>query len=135
MRALEASLLIIDFETTGTVQNYASEPWQIGCVSIEQGKINPDKSFTSLLRIGERPFHPQAPGSHHQLRKELKQAPSMQMLWSKLSPMLTKLPWLRITYLLNAIFFPNKPLCTLWDHGLIPYAWHERSTKRILLRP
>jgi len=66
----------IDFETTGSVEGYPVEPWQIGIVCVNrEGEID---CWESWLRIGERPFHPNAPGRHAQLRDELAKAPTLE---------------------------------------------------------
>jgi DNA polymerase III epsilon subunit-like protein len=70
------SFIAIDFETTGSVAGYPVEPWQIGVVA-----FSPEQEpvvWESLLRIGERPFHPQAPGRHSKLRESLKAAPTLE---------------------------------------------------------
>ncbi|MEM9400000.1 MAG: 3'-5' exonuclease [Verrucomicrobiota bacterium] len=87
MLALEGTLSVIDFETTGSVHGHPNEPWQVGIVTIENGQINASNSFESYLRIKnrERPFHPQSPGRHHLLRDKLTTAPKMVEIWPKLS--------------------------------------------------
>ena len=66
----------IDFETTGSVEGYPVEPWQIGVVTVSaSGGLD---CWESLLRIGERPFHPKAPGRHAQIRNELIHAPTLE---------------------------------------------------------
>lgn len=70
------SFAAIDFETTGSVAGYPLEPWQVGVVFITP---NAEPVFwESLLRVGPRPFHPQAPGRHAQLRTELEVAPTLE---------------------------------------------------------
>jgi len=65
----------IDFETTGSVQGYPVEPWQVGVARVgEDGRIT---LWESLLRVGPRPFHPQAPGRHEALRAEIAAAPTL----------------------------------------------------------
>jgi DNA polymerase III epsilon subunit-like protein len=69
------SFTAIDFETTGSVEGYPVEPWQIGVVEVdENGGI---ATWESWLRIGHRPFHPRAPGRHEQLRDQLTAAPKL----------------------------------------------------------
>lgn len=81
---------VIDFESTGTVKKFATEPWQIGLVQMKNGAfIN---SFESLLYVGDRPFHPQAPGLHHQKRQALQKAPQLNALWPTLKPWITEIP-------------------------------------------
>ena len=81
------TITILDFETTGTLPGFPCEPWQIGMVQLSEGIIGQD-SFESLLRIGDRPFNPMAPGNHHALRPQLKVAPTFQELWPQLVPWL-----------------------------------------------
>lgn len=83
--AIEAELVAIDFESTGSVAEYANEPWQIGLLFIAAGKPSAEVAFTSLLRVGERPFNPYAPGRHAALREDLAQAPSLLDLWPTLN--------------------------------------------------
>ena len=52
---------VIDFETTGVVDGYENEPWQIGMVAFRDGKVQPEQQFDSLLRIGDRPVSAYAP--------------------------------------------------------------------------
>jgi len=70
------SFVAIDFETTGSVAGYSVEPWQIGVVSFSHDEE--PVIWESLLHIGERPFHPKAPGRHAKLREELQQAPTLE---------------------------------------------------------
>lgn len=71
----------IDFETTGSVEGYPVEPWQIGLVTVrENGELD---CWESWLRIGERPFHPKAPGRHVQVRHHLRQAPTLEACLSR----------------------------------------------------
>ena len=66
----------IDFETTGSVQGYPVEPWQIGVVSVSvSGEL---EFWESTLKIGERPFHPKAPGRYAQIRDELSTSPTLE---------------------------------------------------------
>lgn len=92
MRAREAEFVIIDFESTGSVEGYAVEPWQIGLVFFARGALAPECRYTSLLRIGNRPFNPYAPGRHAVLREELAHAPALGHLWPTLRPWLTGRP-------------------------------------------
>lgn len=81
MKVVEASLLALDFETTGSVPGYPVEPWQIGWIRIERGQVDWSSAYSSLMRVGDRPFNPYAPGRHHALREELKKAPDAESLW------------------------------------------------------
>jgi len=84
MLAAEASIAVVDFETTGVCEGHPDEPWQIGLVRIENGCLRMNAAFSSLLRIGDRPFSPYAAGRHHGLRRDLAKAPGLQELWPKL---------------------------------------------------
>ncbi len=88
MLASQATFTVIDFEGTGSVKGYPDEPWQIGLVQIRNGKLCSETILESLLRIGERPFNRYAPGRHAELREEMTKAPTLQMLWPTLRPML-----------------------------------------------
>lgn len=86
MRALDDVLIALDFETTGTVPGYPDEPWQLGMVAIERGTVRAAEGMDQLLRVGDRPFSPAAPGRHAQLRGELAAAPTLVSLWPVLKP-------------------------------------------------
>ncbi len=81
MLARDAEFTVIDFETTGSVSGFPNEPWQIGMVRFAGGRVLTDDTFSSLLRVGERPFNPHAPGRHAELRGEIAAAPSVSDLW------------------------------------------------------
>jgi len=85
VRASEATIIALDFETTGAVGGLPVEAWQIGMVKLVGGVVDATQSFEGLLRVGDRPFNPYAPGSHHRVREQLEQAPSLQQLWPELS--------------------------------------------------
>ena len=85
MLARLASITVLDFETTGVAVRLPSEPWQIGMVRVEQGRVAAEASFESLLRVGDRPFNPHAPGLHHQLRSEISRAPTLPQVWPTVS--------------------------------------------------
>jgi len=79
-------LTAIDFETTGTVPGYPNEPWQVGLVTIEDGKIIEESRFSSWLKIdAKRPFNKFAPGRHSQIRDVLADAPTLAELFPELS--------------------------------------------------
>ena len=84
MRASQATITVIDFETTGSVKGWPSEPWQVGMVRIVGGQMDEAATFDRLLRIGDRPFNRYAPGRHSELREELASAPTLQELWPEL---------------------------------------------------
>ena len=71
----------LDFETTGSVAGYPVEPWQIGVVRWESGGYH---LWEHWLRVGDRPFHPRAPGRHEAVREELAGAPRLDALLPEL---------------------------------------------------
>lgn len=79
--ARHTEITVLDFETTGDVRGHDAEPWQIGLVVISGGRVEPTRTFESLLRVGDRPFNPRAPGLHHRLRREIAEAPTLPSLW------------------------------------------------------
>ncbi|MBN2684436.1 MAG: 3'-5' exonuclease [Pontiellaceae bacterium] len=86
-------ITVLDFETTGSVRGYASEPWQIGMVSLIGGRVATDSMFEHLMRVdANRPFNPHAPGRHALLREELAAAPTPQELWPRMMHRLTAFP-------------------------------------------
>ena len=40
--ASEAEIIVLDYESTGSLQGYPNEPWQIGMISIRRGAVDPD---------------------------------------------------------------------------------------------
>ncbi len=82
--ARHACFTVVDFETTGSVDGYPVEPWQIGMVRINRRRVSAGECFESLLRVGERPFNPRAPGRHAVLRAQIAAAPSVYDLWPEL---------------------------------------------------
>jgi DNA polymerase III epsilon subunit-like protein len=87
--ACSVRFVALDFEGTGTVASLPDEPWQIGLVQLIDGCISPNTCFESLLKVGERPFSPHAPGRHGELRREIAAAPTLPDLWPQLAPVLT----------------------------------------------
>lgn len=87
MNARAAAYTIIDFETTGTVKGLPEEPWQIGMAKLDAGAYSPD-TYTTHLRIGNRPFNPYAPGRHAEQRAELAAAPTCAESWPHWMPWL-----------------------------------------------
>lgn len=83
---------MVDFETTGSVAGYPVEPWQIGVARVRDGKVCADEFFESLLRVGDRPFNPRAPGRHAQLREQLALAPLPRELWPELTAWVVGVP-------------------------------------------
>ncbi|MCE9613523.1 MAG: hypothetical protein K8T26_04555 [Lentisphaerae bacterium] len=88
----DITLTVVDFEGTGSVEGHPDEPWQIGLVRMREGRVVPEESFTSLLRVGDRPFSRHAPGRHGELRKEIARAPRLPDLWPTLRPWLAGRP-------------------------------------------
>jgi len=88
MLAREVTITVLDFEGTGTAGGYPDEPWQIGMVTLRAGHIEADSVFSSLLRVGDRPFSPYAPGRHAAVREALRRAPRLADLWPDLAPRL-----------------------------------------------
>ena len=93
MAIFNAEITVLDYETTGSFRGFPAEPWQIGMVSLKNGKVDPTSMFESLLRVDvNRPFNPHAPGRHAVLREEIAAAPTPQELWPEIRPRLTQLP-------------------------------------------
>ena len=90
--ARHACFAVVDFETTGAVEGYPVEPWQLGVVRMREGQVSAGEAFESLLHVGDRPFNPRAPGRHAQLREALAAAPSTGALWPELSLWVTGVP-------------------------------------------
>ncbi len=89
----ETTLTVLDFETTGSVQGFDTEPWQIGAVVLENGRVVPDQIFDSLIRVdANRPFSAYAPGEHHKRRDEIAAAPDVSKVWKNLEPWVTTRP-------------------------------------------
>ena len=88
MKARDTLITVIDFETTGEVEGFPNQPWQVGMVLFRDGTVRTETAFESLLRVGERPFNPYAPGRHSQLRAAIAAAPRPDDLWPTLSPWL-----------------------------------------------
>ncbi len=90
--ARECVFSVMDFETTGSVAGWPVEPWQVGIVTIEQGRVLAGSFYEALMHIGERPFNPHAPGRHAQLRHELAQASAPGELWPEISELICGMP-------------------------------------------
>lgn len=83
-RAMDATLVAVDFETTGVAGGYSDEPWQVGMVRISGGHLDVEGCFESWLRVGDRPFSVHAPGRHAEVRAELISAPTLAELWPEI---------------------------------------------------
>jgi DNA polymerase III epsilon subunit-like protein len=85
LRAKNAEICVLDYESTGSMRGFPVEPWQIGMVTLSRGYIDPESLFDSLLRIDpNRPFNPHAPGRHALLRDEMAAAPTVAELRPRL---------------------------------------------------
>jgi len=93
MRILETTLTVLDFETTGSVPGFDTEPWQVGCIRLVYGRVDPKQIFESLIRVdANRPFNAYAPGTHHKLRDEIAAAPEVSRVWKNLEGLVTGCP-------------------------------------------
>lgn len=88
MKAREAILTVLDFETTGAVRSHAEEPWQVGMVEMQAGRVTGRFHESWLCIAAGRPFNPYAPGRHAEIRGILAAAPSMAKLWPVWRPWL-----------------------------------------------
>lgn len=87
MKAERINCVALDFETTGVAGGWPSEPWQIGSVCIKNGLLESGSCYESLIRVGERPVNPNAPGMFHSLRNKIRCAPE----WNQLLPEINQL--------------------------------------------
>ena len=93
LRACEAVITVLDFETTGAVRGWPVEPWQVGMVRLRHGCVVAEERCESLLRVSaDRPFNPHTPGRHARLRTQLAQAPDLPSLWPELAPWVSGVP-------------------------------------------
>lgn len=89
MLICETTLTVLDFETTGSVPGFDTEPWQIGAVALINGRVDPDSAFESLIRVdANRPFNAYAPGDHHKRRDEIAAAPEVAQVWKTVEPLM-----------------------------------------------
>ena len=90
MRLDEATLCVLDFESTGVVSGFPIEPWQVGVVMLCSGRVDQHSLWESLIRVeANRPFNPHAPGRHAQLRDLLAEAPTRDDLFPLLKDRLS----------------------------------------------
>ena len=88
MKARDVLLTVLDFESTGAVAGHADEPWQVGMVELQAGRVT-GRYHESYLRVAAaRPFNPYAPGRHAELRGVLAAAPPPAELWPVWRPWL-----------------------------------------------
>ena len=89
----ETTLTVLDFETTGSVPGFDTEPWQVAAVVLKNGLVDPRQTFESLVRVDiNRPFNAYAPGKHHKLRDEIAAAAEVSTVWKKLEGWVTGRP-------------------------------------------
>lgn len=92
MKARDAILTVLDFESTGALRGHPDEPWQVGMVEIQGGRVT-GLFHESWLRVAAgRPFNPYAPGRHAEIRDLLAAAPAMADLWPMWRPWLENRP-------------------------------------------
>lgn len=84
MLARHDTFTVLDFETTGVVQDYPNEPWQIGLIQLKNGKLMVRKKYDKLLYVGDRPFNLYAPGRHQELRNRISRSKPLSEHWPKL---------------------------------------------------
>ena len=83
----------LDFETTGVAAGFPNEPWQLGLVVIEDGRILPETKWETFFRVDPaRPFSPRAPGRWAELRDTLADAPAFMDVWPEISQRLVGVP-------------------------------------------
>ncbi|MBC8207470.1 MAG: 3'-5' exonuclease [Kiritimatiellales bacterium] len=88
----ETTLTVLDFETTGSVPGFDTEPWQIGAVLLRNGQVT-SETFESLICVdANRPFNAYAPGDHHKRRDEIATAPGVSKVWKNLEGWVTARP-------------------------------------------
>ena len=92
MKARDAILTVLDFESTGAVRCYADEPWQVGMVELREGRVTGHYHESYLRVAADRPFNPYAPGRHAELRGVLAAAPAPADLWPVWRPWLEGRP-------------------------------------------
>ncbi len=89
----ETTVTVLDFETTGSVPGFDTEPWQVGAVALVNGQVAPAQTFESLIRVdANRPFNAYAPGKHHQFRDKIAAAPGVSSVWKHLKTLATDRP-------------------------------------------
>ena len=85
MKFSKSKLCVIDFETTGTVDGYPNEPWQVGVVQINEGIIDSSSLWEHYIYIDpNRPFNPYAPGRYVQIKEVLVNSSNKYEVFNKL---------------------------------------------------
>jgi DNA polymerase-3 subunit epsilon len=86
-------MMVVDFESTGSVPGYPDQPWQIGLVPVVDGEVIPGEAWETYLHVPEdRPFNPLAPGSWRLVRDQLATAPTLATLWPELRGRVSNVP-------------------------------------------
>jgi DNA polymerase III epsilon subunit-like protein len=86
----ETTLTVLDFETTGSVPGFDTEPWQVGAVRLVNGRVDATRTFDRLIRVDiNRPFNAYAPGKHHKLREKIAAAETVSKVWKNLEGWVT----------------------------------------------
>ena len=77
---IQGGWVAVDFETTGAVEGWVDQPWQIGVARFESGScVEPWERYLGVPK--ERPFNTYAPGRHAQLRDQLAEEPDLAGCW------------------------------------------------------
>ena len=88
MNVWDVILTVLDFESTGVVRGHPDEPWQVGFVEMQGGRVT-GRFYENWLHVPvDRPFNPYAPGRHAEIRTLLASAPEMADLWPEWRPWL-----------------------------------------------
>lgn len=86
--ARQSVITVLDFETTGPVAGYRDEPWQIGIIRLNHGKVDISSAFESLLNVSVRPVNKYVPGRYADLQEQVAVAPRLTRLWEIIQPAL-----------------------------------------------
>ena len=86
-------VVALDFETTGVAAGFPNEPWQLGLVAIEDGRVLPETKWETFFRVdAARPFSARAPGRWAELRETLAAAPTFMEVWPELAERIVGVP-------------------------------------------
>ena len=78
----ESGWTAIDFETTGRVEGWPDQPWQIAVASFTpDGGVETAEAWLGVP--ADRPFNPYAPGRHAELREMLAEQPTLADCWGE----------------------------------------------------
>ena len=92
MNVRDVILTVLDFESTGVVRGHSDEPWQVGFVEMQGGRVTGRFHENWVRVLVDRPFNPYAPGRHAEIRTLLADAPEMADLWPQWRPWLEGRP-------------------------------------------